>query len=71
MVESKATYMQNAGDIINFLTGDIKYQVVNQQGAIMEVKVFLDQDKFKKYQEARNRKQKLVFCIDKSGSMAG
>jgi uncharacterized protein with von Willebrand factor type A (vWA) domain len=37
----------------------------------MEVKVFLNQEKFKQYQRARANNQKLVICIDRSGSMSG
>jgi propanediol utilization protein len=71
MVDSNPTYQSTAGSIINHLTGDIQYQVVNEQGAIMEVKVFLNQEKFKQYQKSRADNQKLVICIDRSGSMSG
>ena len=37
----------------------------------MEIEVFLDKDKFKNYQRDRTRNQKLVICLDKSGSMSG
>ncbi len=35
------TYQSQAGSIIADLTGDISYQVVNEVGAIMEIKVFM------------------------------
>jgi uncharacterized protein with von Willebrand factor type A (vWA) domain len=40
-------------------------------GATIEIQVFLDKDKFKLYQSERSKKQKLVICIDRSGSMSG
>jgi hypothetical protein len=45
----KKTYQSTAGSIINDLTGDIQYKVVNEKGAIIEVKVFLDTSKSKSY----------------------
>jgi hypothetical protein len=44
-----ATYLSQAGTIINDLTGSIQYRVVNQEGATLEIQVFLNKDKFKQY----------------------
>jgi hypothetical protein len=43
------TYLSQAGTIINDLTGNIQYRVVNQVGATVEIQVFLNKDKFKQY----------------------
>lgn len=43
------TYLSAAGSIINDLTGTIHYQVVSEIGAVVEVDVFMNKEKYQQY----------------------